>query len=196
MTDMASPITVVVLAAGTASRFGATKQLADVAGVPMIRRVVDTAVAADVGTVVVVVGHDAEAVLAVLPAEVTTVENPRHAEGQSTSLACGLDAAESLGSHAAVILLGDEPGVSIEAVRLVAGADHEAPIVRAVHDDHVPGHPVRLDASIWPRLRGLDGDVGAKALDDIPVAHVPVPGARPRDVDRPQDLSDQGFPHR
>lgn len=189
------PVTVVVLAAGTANRFGSTKQLAEIDGVPLVRHVVDTALAADVGPVVVVLGHAAGEVASVIPPGASTRINPRHVDGQSSSVACGLAAAEANGSTAALILLADEPGVTVEAVRLVAMSDADAPIVRARYDDGVTGHPVLIRAEIWVRLDVLGGDAGARALHDVEVAFVDVAGKRPFDIDRPSDLADRDREH-
>src|SRR6266508_4112580 len=52
-------ITGIVLAAGTSSRFGRTKQLLELEGKPLVQYAVDAAAAAGLDEVVVVVGHDA-----------------------------------------------------------------------------------------------------------------------------------------
>lgn len=188
-TDRAG-VAAVVLAAGSGSRFGATKQLAEIAGRPLVAHAVETARAADVDEVVVVVGHDADRVTAALPSEPTirAVTNQRHAEGQSTSLRCGLDALSD-NARAAVVLLADQPGIAVAAVRAVVAAwSAGATVARARYVDG-PGHPVVFDRTTWPRLREMTGDQGARdLLGDLPVMDVPVAGAAPPDVDRPDDL--------
>ena len=77
----------IVLAAGTGSRFGGTKQLAELDGSPLVLHAVTALREGGVDEIVVVTGHDADAVEAVLPAEVRTVRNASFREGQSTSLA-------------------------------------------------------------------------------------------------------------
>ena len=56
----------VVLAAGTGSRFGGTKQLAIMDGKPLAQHAVDALAAAGVDEIIVVTGHDAEAVEAAI----------------------------------------------------------------------------------------------------------------------------------
>ncbi len=70
---------------------------------------------------VVVVGAASKQVTALLPAGVTTVENPDHAAGMGSSLTAGLRA---LGTDvdAAVVMLVDLPDVPAAAVRRVAAA--------------------------------------------------------------------------
>jgi molybdenum cofactor cytidylyltransferase len=183
-------IAAVVLAAGSGSRFGGTKQVALLDGKPLVRHAVDAARGAGIAEVVVVVGHDADAVAGAAGPDVSIVRNPRHAEGQSTSLAAGLDA---LGDDvdAAVVLLADQPGITAEAIRgLVATAASRAePIVRLRFVDG-PG-PALLRRSVWGDVRALEGDTAARTLaerrPDL-VFEAFVATAAPGDVDTPADL--------
>lgn len=189
MTPSPAPVAAVVLAAGRATRFGATKQLAEVDGRPLVRHAVDTARAADLDPVLVVVGHDADAVRAVLPAGVTAVDNPAHAEGQATSLRAGVAAATATEATALVVLLADQPGITAAAVRAVVAAHAAGALVARARYDDRPGHPVLFDRSVWPALAEVSGDVGARDLvRRLPVTDVPVAGPCPDDVDRPEDL--------
>ena len=185
-------ISAVVLAAGSSSRLGRPKQLLDLGGKPVLRRVVDTALTAGLDEVVVVLGHRAEEAEAVLPEDgrVRAVVNPDFAEGQSTSLRAGL---RSLGEgcEAAVILLGDQPGVSPETVVAVVRAwqRERSPIVQAAYTGR-PAHPTLLDRQAWPDAEAIRGDQGARAL----IARHPerrtsveVGGAPPDDIDTEED---------
>ena len=189
MDDDARPVAAVVLAAGRATRFGTTKQLAEVAGRPLVRHAVDTARRAGLAPVVVVVGHDADAVRGVLPDDVEVVDNPAHAEGQSTSLRAGVAAVAATNAPALVVLLADQPGVDSDVVAQVVEA-HRAghPVVRARYRDR-PGHPVLFDRTTWPALARVTGDHGARELlASLHVHEVPVDTPCPPDVDRPEDL--------
>jgi molybdenum cofactor cytidylyltransferase len=182
----------VVLAAGQGRRFGATKQVVEVDGLPLVAHAVRVAHTAGIGRVLVVVGHDAEAVATAArrggPVEV--VVNPDHADGQSTSLRAGIAAAAAIGGdEVAVVLLADQPGVEPGVVRDVVGAiggDVEA--ARARYDDGA-GHPVAFARRVWPRVATVTGDRGARdLLADLTLVEVAVSGVAPRDVDRPDDL--------
>lgn len=190
MPDPSRPaVAALVLAAGRAARFGATKQLAEVAGRPLVLHVVDTARRAGLDPVLVVVGHDAARVRAVLPADVDAVDNPAFADGQASSLRAGVAAATRTDAGALVVLLADQPGVTVEAVQAVVAAHETGRLVaRASYDDR-PGHPVLFDRSVWPALAEVTGDAGARQLlDRLSVAEVDVPGPCPPDVDHPEDL--------
>lgn len=186
-------IAAVVLAAGRASRFGSSKLLAPLHGAPVVRRTVERALASRVGAVLVVTGADGAAVadaLAGLP--VRLVPNARWESGMGTSLAAGI-AALPAEAAAAVILLGDQPTVdpaTIEAV-IAAHARSGRPIVAPRYrGEH--GHPVLFARSVFPELRALAGDRGARAVverDPARVEVVPVDRAAPADVDTPADLA-------
>lgn len=183
------PVAALVLAAGSASRFGTTKQLAEVDGRPLVVHALDTARTAGLSPLLLVVGHDAERVAATAGADVTLVHNPDHASGQASSLRAGLDAADTAGAGAVVVLLADEPDVPVDAVTEVVAAHLAgAEVVRARYDDG-PGHPVLLGRPVWPRLADTQGDRGARdLLADDDVVHVQLAGPTPRDVDVPADL--------
>ena len=84
----------IVLAAGTASRYGATKQVAVLDGRPLVQHGIDALAAASVDEIVVVLGHDAARVrdALALPAGARTVVADRYASGQAASLAACPDA--------------------------------------------------------------------------------------------------------
>lgn len=185
-----SAATGAVLAAGAGSRFGATKQLAELGGRPLVAHVVATARAVGLDPVHVVVGHDAARVAAVVPDGVVVVGNQRAAEGQATSLAAAVTAAGATDATVLVVLLADEPGVTTAAIEAVLAAHADgASVARAAYDDR-PGHPVAFDRSVWPRLLEATGDRGAQQLfDRLAVTPVRVPGPAPADIDTPADLA-------
>lgn len=186
----------VILAAGAATRFGATKALAELDGRPLLHHVLDAARTAGITRTVVVVGHDAEAVTAAVADldDVEVVDNPDHATGQASSVRAGLAAVQDdPDARVAVMLLADQPGISPASIRQVVAALEDGPdAARAGYQDR-PGHPVALHRRVWSRVVGeVTGDAGARdLLDDLHVAHVLVAGMSPPDIDTPEDLDRQ-----
>ena len=187
-------IATVVLAAGGGSRFaGPTpKLLVPIDGRPLVVWAVEAAMQADVGPTVVVSGAvDLTGVLrerGVLD-HVDLVVNDHWAEGQATSLAVGIGAADAMGVDAVVVGLGDQPGITPGAWRRVARADPAAPIVVATYGGR-RRNPVRLARSIWPDLP-VEGDEGARSLiagrPEL-VTEIACPG-EPDDIDTLEDLA-------
>jgi molybdenum cofactor cytidylyltransferase len=118
--------------------------------------------------------------------DLDVVVNPDFGDGCATSIRSGLDHVHPA-MHGLVVLLGDQPGVSVEAiVSLVERSRGHA--VGVCSYDNGLGHPLWFDRSMWETLRGLHGDKAVWKLvdageDGADVVQVPVPGAVPRDVD-------------
>ena len=166
---MATVIPAIVLAAGKSSRMGRPKgTLPLVGGDTFVTRIVRTFAAAAIEDVVIVVGHDAEAIVEAFSRtdlSATFVENADYEQGQLSSLLAGLRVVDRPGVVATLVTLVDVPLVGVETVRAVVGrylATH-APIVRPVRGgDH--GHPVLIDRSLFDPLRHADPRLGAKEV--------------------------------
>jgi molybdenum cofactor cytidylyltransferase len=179
---------VVILAAGSSRRLGRPKQLLPLDGAPLLQHVIDAADAADVGEIVVVLGHLADDIAAnlALPPVARAIVNPDHSTGQASSLRAGIGALHARRDRA-VVLLGDQPHVSSAAIRAVA--DAADPIARAAYCG-TPGHPVAFRRSVWPELLAIEGDQGARAVlvtyaDQTHI--IEMGGHQPADVDTEAD---------
>jgi molybdenum cofactor cytidylyltransferase len=193
MTDDRRPsVAAVVLAAGQARRMGGRKVLLPVGGRPMLLRVVDAALASSASQTVVVVGNEADEVVAALgDRPVVVVVNPDYADGMSTSLRAGLAAVDP-GAEAALILLADQPFVGPELLdRLIDRfGTCGKPIVRPSAEGR-PGTPVLLSATLFPEVAREQGDVGGRRVVEEhadEMCLVPVDDAREvMDIDSVRD---------
>lgn len=183
----------ILLAAGASRRFGSQKLLAQVGGVPLVRRTADELRATSLDEIVVVVGSDAAAVRAALAGlDVRTVTNADYAAGMSSSLRTGLMAL-SPAVEAVVVALADQPGVGVDIVgrlleRYRAG---RSAIVAPVYRGGVRGNPVLFDRALFAELREVTGDEGGRSViarDPSRVALVELEMEMPGDVDVPGDL--------
>jgi molybdenum cofactor cytidylyltransferase len=183
-----------ILAAGRGTRFGGGKMLASIDGRPMLQHVLDLAAAAELDPVVVVVGDEAEEIDdAVEWRDERRVRNPDPSRGLSSSVALGLGALRE--SDRVIILLGDQPFVSIEDIRGITSKSGDAgrPIVVPRYGG-VPGNPVMLERDVWSLAARLEGDRGMSQLFGAHpelVRFVDVPGSNP-DIDTPADLAKYG----
>jgi molybdenum cofactor cytidylyltransferase len=162
-------IPAIVLAAGKSTRMGRPKaNLPLEGGDTFLSRIVRTFYDAGVPDVVVVVGHDADAIAAALSetgAAARLVLNPDYESGQLSSLVKGLNAVDRPGVSAALVTLVDVPLVTAGTVRAVVDRYRQVhpPIVRPVRGDS-HGHPVLIDRSLFDEIRRADPTVGAKAI--------------------------------
>ncbi len=195
------PLTAVILAAGSSQRMGRAKLLIPVKGRPLFQYVVDQVAASRLREIVLVVGSEADEILAALEiprnSNLRVVRNEEFAQGQGLSLRTGLLA---LGddSQGAAIFLGDQPGIAPALIDELA-ADFlacTAPALRPIYEEEsgtqVPSHPVFLRASVIGEvLDEIKGDTGLRGiLGEHPdwLREVLLKGQAPQDIDTPEDL--------
>ncbi len=183
------PIVGILLAAGSASRFGADKLLAPLPeGTPVGVAALEHLAAVVDAVVAVVRPHDT-ALAAALAARGARVSMcPRAAEGMGVSLAWGIRAAPA--ATAWVIALADMPWVQPATAARVVDALREGASIAAPCWQGRRGHPVGFAADRYPDLVALSGDEGARpVLARYPVTLIDSEDAGIlRDVDTPQDL--------
>lgn len=193
MTAPALRVAAVILAAGEAKRFGGQKLLALLGGKPLLQHALDAANASSLAPLALVVGADADAVLAgVALGRARPVHNPAFATGQSSSVQAGLRAVEE--ADAAVVLLGDQPRVTAALLEALVGRQREcgaAAVVSRWGGKRMP--PTLLHRDLWPAVHALSGDVGARevltARDDVAVLDVPAALGALDDVDTREDYA-------
>jgi molybdenum cofactor cytidylyltransferase len=176
----------VILAAGTSSRLGRPKQLLELGGKPALQHAIDLAASAGLDEVVVVLGHEAPRIRAAvrLPPFGRAVINPHYASGQASSLRAGLEAVDA-GAEAAVVLLGDQPGVDPRTIGEVLDAWRAGGggVARAVYGG-TPGHPVIIGREAFDAFASASGDDGGRAvLAGQEVAMVEIDAPAPLDID-------------
>ncbi|MGI9596358.1 MAG: nucleotidyltransferase family protein [Acidimicrobiales bacterium] len=174
-----------VLGAGSSSRLGQPKQLLDYGGRPLLQIVVDTALAAPLDQVIVAIGGAGPEVRSqVRFGSAVVVENVAYTTGCSSSIVAALAAVDARATGL-VLLLGDQPGVTIETIEAIANQLEHHPLVVCRYDDG-RGHPFGFDRSIFGELGDLQGDKAVWKLLESgrhPVNELERPGDIPLDVD-------------
>jgi molybdenum cofactor cytidylyltransferase len=186
-----APTAGIVLGAGRATRYGATKQILPWEHSTLAARSAAAALEAGLDPVIVVLGHEAEKVektLAGMP--VRTVLNSEFAEGQSTSVQKGV-AALPPRTAAALFLLADQPFVTAGTIQSIVRAHRRtlAPLCVAACDGR-RGNPALFDKALFFELGRLRGDEGGRALFNKyadALVRVPVSRATLLDIDTPED---------
>jgi len=188
--EVARPVAAVVLAAGSSTRMGRNKLLLDVGGEAVVRRCVRVALTARLDPVLVVLGHEADAVraaLASLPCRF--VMNPRHADGMNGSACAGI-AALPPDVGAAVVLLADMPFVDVHMIStLMAQRRGGAALILSEYDG-VVAPPTLVDRSLFAEMASEAGRGCGKRLrrrHPNRSATVKWPAAALADLDLPED---------
>jgi molybdenum cofactor cytidylyltransferase len=183
----------IVLAAGSSTRFGTTKQLAEIDGKPMVRRAVHLAEYACEDRYVLVAGnrwmdvHDACS-----PLNGYLVINDDFKTGIASSIATGVKAV-SESAEALLLMLADQPLITERYIdRMIkAWSESKTSIVCSEFANTV-GPPVIFPSAYFPELSQLEGDKGARPLLELHAENVirlPFEGAA-MDIDVPADLLD------
>ena len=187
----------IVLAAGRSTRMGSAKALLMLDRETFLSRVVRTLRDAHVDDVVVVLGHEPDAIVADCERRALNVRfaiNRDYDAGQLTSLLTGLRVIDRPGVAAALVTLVDVPLVTASTVRAVLERYRRthATIVRPVVGGR-HGHPVLIDRALFGELRAASPADGAK---HVVRAHTSAEGeveihdkGAYRDVDTPEEYA-------
>lgn len=194
---------VVILAAGTGSRFGGGKLLALLDDRPLLQHVVDACADWGPAALIVVLGADADVAERIVGwGDALRVRNPVPEQGLASSLRIGLAAAAAVEPplDGVFIALGDQPRVRTGTFRILgraaaaeaaAGVDaHPIVVPRYTGEPAGVANPALLLRAAWPLVERLEGDRGMGpviAANPSLVLPVPIEGANP-DVDTPDDL--------
>jgi molybdenum cofactor cytidylyltransferase len=161
-------VAALILAAGRSRRMAPLNKLLvrDREGTPMVTRVVDQVLASRARPVIVVTGHEREAVEEALSGRAVRLAHAEdYAQGLSASLKAGL-AALPEEAEGVLICLGDMPLVTASQLdRLLAAFDPEEgraivmPTFRGKQ-----GNPMLWSRAFLPEMMAISGDVGARHL--------------------------------
>lgn len=187
-------IAAILLAAGSARRFGSQKLVALLDGEPLVRHAARALVSSGIDDLYVVTGSDADRVREALTGvgiDARFVHCAAYASGMAASLGAGLSVLPA-GTDAAVIALGDQPGLDPRVVGAIIDAYHDSsPLIAAPRYRGQLANPVLFSRVVFPELLALTGDVGARGVvlrDPSRVRWVDVNAPVPWDVDEREEL--------
>lgn len=189
--DPTSPV-ILLLAAGEGSRFGGIKQLADIAGEPMVRRVARMALNMGLPIITVTGAHaeSVEAALIDLPLIITRFEDWHL--GMGNSIAAGVRELTRRFPQASstLVYLADQPSLDPTIIDAMIRRHRQAPDrLLATEGNGVLGPPVLFPRDCFDALMALSGSRGARTLLEQHASRVETFIAHDViDVDTPDDL--------
>jgi molybdenum cofactor cytidylyltransferase len=159
---------VIILAAGASSRLGSPKQLLDYSGTTLLQHSIEVAQAANVDSVVVVLGANADIIRSEISnTTANVVVNPEWKEGMASTIRFGLQTLVKLNPEvdAVVFMVADQPFVTADLLNdlIVLNKKEQRSIVASKYGTTF-GTPVLFTKRFFPELLELTGDVGAKSL--------------------------------
>ncbi|MHC4721177.1 MAG: nucleotidyltransferase family protein [Planctomycetota bacterium] len=166
-------ICAIVLAAGRSSRMGLQKLLLPFAGKTVITHIVDQLLAGAIDNIYVVVGHEPDRITEQLSDHpVSIVINPNYDSGMLSSVRCGFKAL-SPDCDAALIALGDQPGITSKLVDDMVRSFNKTDkgILVPLHNG-TRGHPIIVAKHYQTEILTRYDDIGLRGLlhahpDDI-----------------------------
>jgi len=158
----------IILAAGSSSRMGQSKQLLDIKGKKLLIRTIDSVLQAGISEVTVVLGSEEPVhrkILKGLPVDI--VHNPDWEKGMGSSLKAGLQylISKNPSFETIVVLVCDQPLLSKENISSLLNkySDIRRPIIASRYSG-MPGVPALFDKSYFKKLATLPDDQGAKKI--------------------------------
>jgi len=164
----ADRIPILLLAAGSSSRMGQSKQLLMIDHEPLLRRTARTAIHSNVGEIVIVLGSNEQAHKAVIEdLPVHIVANPNWPKGMGTSIKLGLDYVRTQWPEckAVIISVCDQPYLTAIHLNNLAlkFINSDQPIIASFYDNTL-GVPVVFDHALFNELSRIDDQEGAKKI--------------------------------
>lgn len=188
-------VAAIILAAGSSSRLGQPKQLVKVGSETLLERTIRLANEAGASPVIVVLGANRDRILAEISITgAVPIFNEQWEQGMATSIHAGLAFFDSteLEVTGALMMACDQPRTSANQLRELLAAfsknDSEKIVVSAYAE--ILGIPAVFPVNIFPELRKLQGDRGARGLfahPRYPLVIQSFDGGE-IDIDRPEDL--------
>jgi molybdenum cofactor cytidylyltransferase len=173
MKPLKKKIAGVILAAGSASRMGAVKQLLPFKGKPILEHVIANAHKSALHEIILVLGCCADEIkqkldlqesLSLKPSIIKIVINNEFIKGQSNSLKKGLNNV-SMDCDGAMFLLGDQPLVTDVIINKLIYAFETSDLpVLIPYCNEKRGNPVIIARPLFDRLQSLSGDTGPRVL--------------------------------
>jgi len=159
---------IIILAAGSSSRLGRPKQLLAYNGKSLLRHAVSVALESGLGPVIVVTGSAHEQVRQELKNyRIHLAFNREWEEGMASSIRFGLETAGHLEQKpdGLLFMVCDQPFVTAGLLKDLAKCQAETglPIAAARYNGTI-GTPAIYHATVFPELKSLKGEAGAKKI--------------------------------
>ena len=159
---------IIILAAGSSSRLGRPKQLLRYKDQSLLQHIVNIALEAAIGQVIVVLGAEADLLKKELDeTKIITVINKDWQEGMGSSIRFGLQQFMERfpDAEGVIFTVCDQPFITSSLLcELIANYQQtKNPVIASVYED-TKGTPAFFHRDIFPELSTLKADKGAKQI--------------------------------
>lgn len=180
-----------LLAAGSARRFGSAKQLAAVDNKLLVNLAIEKLIGAGLMNPYLILGAHYEQIKHRVDSRAQCVFASDWKQGMSASLQAGFNALDSDITHV-LVLLADQVAITEQNLTelLRISSTNQGSIITA-HYAQTCGPPTVFPRAIWPQIMRLEGDTGAKSVimnPDNALQKLAMPEAE-IDIDTPEQLA-------
>jgi len=161
-------VAIIILAAGSSSRLGQSKQLITINGKSLLEKTTRAALDSGAQTVMVVLGNQASVhkkIIEALPVNIAVAEN--WSAGMGASLKVGLLALleDYPATEAIIVTVCDQPYLTAEHLKkLISTYINTASEIVASHYNNTKGVPALFHKSLFQKLFQLEDDEGARKI--------------------------------
>ena len=159
---------IIILAAGSSSRLGRSKQLLEYKNGSLLKHTIKAAVDSAVGPVIVVLGANEKEIHSHIETEpVTIVLNQNFSEGIASSIKTGLSYILDVHKDCenVILMVCDQPFVNAKLLKnLVDVKQHTANLIVACSYKDTIGVPALFHKALFPELLMLAGEEGGKKI--------------------------------
>lgn len=191
-------IGIIILAAGSSSRLGQSKQLIQLNGKSLLQHAANVALNSEADIVITMVGSNAQLHKSEIESlNVEIIENKGWQLGMGNSLKVGLNhlLTSKTNIQAAIIMVCDQPYLTASHLNaLINTYKKEKPEIVASTYNLIKGVPALFAASLFPKLLKLGDTEGARKIIEKHVGSIVlVPFEKGEiDIDTPEDLERLG----
>ena len=179
-------IAILILAAGSSTRMGTTKQLLKLGESTLLGQVINNCSQTSANNIYVVLGSESDKIKSEIPTSTHIIINPDYKNGLSTSIKSGVN--ELQNKDAICIVLGDQPLVDVDYLNKMITTSKTYPnhIIASTYGRY-NGVPAIFPKKYYQKLQNLSDDRGAKSILNNKLEEVLV-------MDSPVDLFDVDTP--
>lgn len=165
MKKQSSNIAILILAAGSSSRLGRPKQLLELQGKTLLQKSIESALEVSQNVVVVLGANEQLIQPTISEYQIEIVLNNNWENGMSSSIQTGMSIIDDKNYEAVLIMLCDQPFVDAPLLKKMIETfrQSEATILASSYENKI-GVPAIFHSNLFPKLRQLSGQQGAKFL--------------------------------
>ncbi len=186
-------IAVLILAAGSSSRMGVTKQLLPVRETTLLGVSIEHALLSKANKVYCVLGSNAEVIKqSISKYDIESIFNPNYQTGLSSSIVAGIRQITNQKFDAVLILLGDQPLIKATYLNEMMDTfkNHDGKIIASKYKNTF-GVPSIIPKRYYNQLLKLKGDKGAKDfLNTNNEEIIPLKNTNLMDIDTKKEYQD------